>query len=449
MNIQIKMFTLVVLSVFLIYLLLPASEMRTAYADDEGNGSTIAGVNVEGLDREEIQNVLTNAIADWTQQDLVVAGGGIELEIDPSTLQFDIEASIDEYETLSYKPWYAFWRTDRMIQVPLKVTGTEELKSEIANVSAWDPEATYNQILSQASFLMGHQVEATVKNVDVYDNERLSLAIEEIPTNAYAPEELVHLLDDVLINPGQQFAFLDTIGESATSVNQESLNFVASLLYSAVLETEFDIIERHSQGQVPSYLELGKDANINIALNEDFKFLNNSENVVKLNVSIEGSRMKVELSSNAKEKEVLVRVDKEILSPRFIYRYSNELPIGHEQVLQDGNEGYRVIVFRTISGNGTIEEEQVSRDYYPPVNEIVLKSSKQPEPTTDGEKDGEQTDTDDIDLETDKETDSNSEVEHDSNMDIDLDGDGLPDIEIPVKNETPSTYDKGGNKVTP
>lgn len=437
MKIQMKMFTLAVLCLFLIYLWLPASETKTAYADDEGNGSTIAGINVEGLDRDEIKNLLSHALTEWVQQQISIIGGGVELTVNPNDLQFDIEATINEYELISNKPWYAFWQSDRIVHVPLKVNGTEELKNDIAEVRMWETDATYNQLLSKASFLMGHQVEAAVKDVAAYDNERLSLIIEEIPTNAYAPEELVHLLDDVMINPGQQFSFLETIGESATSVNQESLNFVASLLYSAILETEFEIIERHNQGQVPTYLELGRDANINIALNEDLKFLNNTGNVAKINVSIEGKHLKVEITSNLKESEVLVRVDREVLSPRFIYRYSNDLPIGYEQVMTDGSEGYRVIVYRTITGNSDIEEVQISRDYYPPVNEIVLKSSKQPEPITESEGQGDQ-------------PNINTEQEHDANMDIDLDGDGLPDIEIPVnENETPPDYDKGGNKVNP
>ncbi|PKC51043.1 hypothetical protein RhiirA1_484680, partial [Rhizophagus irregularis] len=80
--------------------------------------------------------------------------------------------------------------------------------------------------------------------------------------------------------------------------------------------------------------------------------------------------MKLEITSNTKENEVFVHVEKERLSPRIIYRYSNDLPLGYEQVLQEGSEGYRVIVTRTISRDGSTEEQRVSRDYYPPVNEI-------------------------------------------------------------------------------
>lgn len=433
MKIQFKMFILAVMCVFLAYLWLPINDLKTAYADNDDNRSSIAGVNVEGLDRNEIIDALTNAINDWTNEDIQVKGGGIEISIDATQLQFDIESSIDEYKTLTKKPWYAFWQSARVVHIPLKIIPNEQIKTEIAEIAAWNTDETYNQLLSQASFLKDHQVEAAVKDTSVYENERLALVIEDIPTNAFEPEELVHLLDDTMINPGEQFSLLETLDDNITKVNNESLNFVASLLYSAVLQTEFEILERHHQEESPTYLSLGNDAKLNVALNEDLKFLNNTDYVAKINVSKEGRTMKLEITSNTKENEVFVHVEKERLSPRIIYRYSNDLPLGYEQVLQEGSEGYRVIVTRTISRDGSTEEQRVSRDYYPPVNEIVLKSSKEPE-TTEG---------------SDTSTDETVPNQPDPNMDIDLDGDGLPDIEVPVEDKTPPVYDKGGNVVTP
>ena len=171
----------------------------------------------------------------------------------------------------------------------------------------------------------------------------LALTIREIPTNAFAPDELVSLLDGMMINPGEEFSFIEAVNENVSKVNSESLNFVSSLLYDAVLQTEFEILERHQGNEIPTSIELGKEASININFKEDFKFLNNTNYVGKIHASIEGNSMKVEITSNTKEKDVFVQVDKEILTPRIIYRYSNDLPIGHEQVIQEGSEGYRVI----------------------------------------------------------------------------------------------------------
>ncbi|KGR79648.1 VanW family protein [Ureibacillus manganicus] len=429
MKIQFKMFTLAVMCIFLLYMWLPTQDIMRVFADDESNGSTIAGVNVNGLDPEEIESVLQDAVNVWMQEDIKVIGGEIGLIVDSSKLQFDIPSTITEFQTLVKKPWYAFWDNERVIHIPLKVAENEEIKNEVAKVAAWDTDETYNQLISQVSFLMDHKVEAKVKQLDAYNTERLALAISNIPSDAFAPVELVTLLDGKMVNPDEEFSFIETVNENINKVNNESLNFVSSLLYNAVLQTEFEILERHQSKEVPTSVEIGTEAVINVNVNEDLRFLNNTKYVGKINASFDGNSLKVEITSDTKFKEVNVTVDKEILMPRMIYRYSNDLPLGQQQLLQDGKEGYRVIVTRTISGNGTTQEQRISRDYYPPVNEIILKSSKQPDPISELQP---------------------NTGEYDSNMEIDLDGDGLPDIEVPVKSDDePTTYDKSGDSVTP
>lgn len=429
------MFTLAMLCIFLLYLWLPSKHyFITAFADDAGNGSTIAGVNVNGLDQKEIENVLTDAVDKWTKEDIKVIGGGIEILVDPSKLQFDIQATISEYRTLVDKPWYAFWESERIVHIPLKVSASEEIKNEVAMITAWETDETYNQLISQVSFLMDHVVEAKVKDLTLYDQERLALTIIEIPSNTFAPDQLISTLDGMMINPGEEFSFIEAVNENISRVNSESLTFVASLLYDAVLQTEFEIIERHHSNEIHTAIELGKEASINVPFNEDFKFRNNSDYVGKLHASIDGNAMRLEITSNVKGKEVFVDVDKQILSPRIIYRYSADLPVGYKQLIQEGSVGYRVMVTRTISGNGSREAQQISRDYYPPVNEIILKSSNVPKENVTG------TDT------------PNTPDTNDENMEIDLDGDGLPDVEVPnddYDEETTPQYDKGGNKVTP
>lgn len=427
LKIQIKMFTLAILCIFLLYLWLPTKDIIKVFADNEGNGSTIAGINVDGLELNEIETVLNEAINKWLQEDIKVTGGGNELIVDSSKLQFDIPATINEYQTLLDKPWYAFWESERAVHIPLKVNENEEIRSEIASIADWVTDETYSQLMSQVSFLMDHKIEANLKDLALYDKERLAFSIREIPSNASKTDELVNLLDGMLIHPGQEFSFIQAVTNRLAIADSVSINFVASLLYDAMLHTEFEILERHQGEKIHSSIELGKEVSINIILNEDLKFLNDTDYVGKINASIDGNTLKIEITSNKKGKEVSVRVDQEILSPRIIYRYSNELPIGHEQLIQAGSKGYRVIVYRTISDTSSTEEQRVSRDYYPPVNEIILKSSKLA-PVEEG-----------ID----------SANINDPNMEIDFDGDGLPDIKVPVNEESPPDYDKSGEEVTP
>ncbi len=107
--------------------------------------------------------------------------------------------------------------------------------------------------------------------------------------------------------------------------------------------------------------------------------------------------------------------------------------------IQKGEQGLRVSVYRVMDGI----EELVSRDYYPPVNRILLKSSRQQQ--------------------------TQGSTATDPDLQIDLNGDGLADVGTndETKNETidetelevdengnpilppGSYYDKGGNLITP
>lgn len=439
LKIQLKLIIFTTCFIFLTYTWLPENKLDTAYAD-EGNGSTIAGVNVSGLDREEMEGALQQAIGNWNTEPIIVTGGGTKLEIDPSELQFDIETTLSEYETLVDKPWYAFWKSEKIVHIPLKINAEEQLKNKVAAVLIWDTDKTYNNVLGQATYLKEHQVEAKVKDLSIFENERLALSIEEIPENAHGIGEVIDLLNNKIVNPGEQFSLIETIGEIPTTADDEALNFIASMLYSTVLQTEYDVVERYPQEEVPSYLEPGKEASFNINFNEDLKFLNNSEHVAKIKATTEENSLKLEIYSDSKGKEVTVRVEKDSISPRIIYRYSNKLASGQQKLIQEGSEGMRVSVYRTISDNGSFSEEEVSRNYYAPVNRIVLKSSRQ-SVVSNGT--GNAT----------NEIPQTSETT-DPNLQVDLDGDGLPDYEMEKpKNEEDlppgSYYDKGGNLVTP
>ena len=103
----------------------------------------------------------------------------------------------------------------------------------------------------------------------------------------------------------------------------------------------------------------------------------------------------------------------------------------------------RVEVYRSIVENGISKEELVSRDYYAPINRIVVQSSRQPDVS-----------------------DGTSNTSNDADLQVDLDGDGLADspgqppstngntssnTTTPVTTNDPEIvygyYDKGGNFV--
>ena len=423
---RIVIIALVALLVFII--VVPFTNVfEKAYAND---GSTIAGVSVGTLSEDEIRSVLTNAIADWSQNPPQIEGGGSTLTVDPSAFQFDIDATLSMYNSLTDKAWYAFWENKSAVHIPLEITATESLKANIEAIGSWNVESTLSTAVSALSFLKSEPIEATVVDTSILESERLTFIIQDIPTTAKAVYDVVQALDGTVIGAGESFSFVEKIGALADNSNVEGLSFVASLLYRNALYTNTTITERHAQQAIPDYLEPGLESYVNIQTGKDLSFTNNSLEPIKMKLSVSNQTLKVEFFSSVIENTVTVQVTQaDEIKPREIVRYTDDLSIGASRVLQKGKKGARVTVFRIIDGF----EEQISRDYYPPTNRIIVKSSRQPvQQTTTG--DGEQN--------TSNNGDNSSQGDS-----LDLDNDGLPDINQGEGHEP--KVDDEGNVVQP
>lgn len=448
MKLKAKLLILGILSALLIYLTLPITNQNEKVYADNGKGSTIAGIDVSGMKEKEIREALNKAIEEWKSEPVIITDGGTKLEIDSSKIEFNVDQTITQFINSVDKPWYAFWEKKKVVHIPLIVGPNEDLKNEIGKFSVWKTDETYNAAISAISYLKGHEIEAIIADFSIYENERLSLAIEDMPNNVVNIKQIVEALNDYIVNPDETFSFNEVIQQKVGKPDADTLNFVASVLHSAVLETEFEIVERHQQSSIPSYVSAGKEAKVSLSTNEDFKFLNNSGHVALIKASAKDEKLKIEIYSDVKGKKVRVTVEEEVVKPRIVTRYSRDLAIGQSKLIQSGVEGLRVNVYRTITGDGETIDDRISRSYYPPKNRIVLVSARQ-ETTSTENSETETTDPNDID-------DSNTE-------DIDLDGDGLPDIEGDDSEETDDTeestddenlppgsyYDKGGNLITP
>ncbi|MEG0473804.1 MAG: VanW family protein, partial [Solibacillus sp.] len=377
-----------------------------AYA--EQMGSTIAGISVEELSKDEIREALQQEITSWTSEQLIVGGGGSAIALNTSLLQFDIDTTMNTYETMTKKPWYAFWQSKRTVNLPLEVMPSEALKNEIGKVAIWDTDKTYERVMLQAAYLKTQEVEAEVTNFEAITQERIALVIEKIPEDAMGVGDLVEVLNEQIVLPNEPFSYLETLGDQVNVANHSAVNFLASMLYSVALQSNSEILERTSQQQQPNYLEPGIEAAVNASRNQDLRFNNQTKNAMQLFVTIDGENLKVEMYAPSKEDKITVRTvrDHEV-APRIVTRYSKDLAIGEQRLIKEGEPGLRVSVYRTSVQTG--EEELISSDYYAPKNRIVQKSSRQLE-------------------QVEQVTTSGMDISEDADS-VDLDGDGLIDFE--------------------
>lgn len=370
----------VMLTASVLYAIIPQNHAlhNKVYANDDKQ-SMIAGVVVGGLKRDEMNDALTKAIEQWSSRPITLSDGTDVVTLDPKDLQFDIGESINRYESVTEKPWYAFWKPTPVAQISLTILPNDKFKQQIAQMPHWDETATYNHVIAQASNLKLHDVEVVVNELaaDVSE-EQIASVVETIPEEAFGINELIEPLFEFTIPANEQFSMIEALNGQEIFANKEALNFVASLLYSIALYTNGDIVERHSQHVIPPYLEPGIEAAVEKNGTKNLRFVNKADQPVQIRFTIQNRQLKAEAFAMAPIDEVTVRIEQEKeIEPRIIARYSNDLAMGRQNVIQQGKEGVRVAVYRTNVEEG---EQLLGKDYYAPINRVILKSARVPEP---------------------------------------------------------------------
>ena len=425
MKLKKKLIILSILFSLLVFINSPLFPLQSiAFADN--NASTIGGVGVSGMDEGEIRNALNKAIKEFKDSKIEVSGAGTSIVIDPSQLQFNVDETIKDYLSQTDKSWYAFWESKKKVNIPLQISPNDEIKQQIAAVTQWDADQTYNNLMLVASLLRSHEVEAVASSVAGIDNERIAVSIVEIPASITDIQTVIDFIPERIIASGEEISFLNEMEPILGTISRDTVNFVASAFYQTALRMNGQIVERYTHTELPSYIQPGLDAYVSVAENKNLRFNNALSQAVKLKLSREGLNLKLEVFAVAEEEAVSVRVsrDQEV-EPRTITRFSLDLPIGKYQVIQEGKSGLRVTVYRSSGG----EESVISKDYYPPTNKIILKSARVPAtPSTDGTTPAAGSNT------------GTSPVETDEPIQFDEEGN-------PIEKDN-NEYDKGGKVIT-
>ena len=349
-----------------------------ASAKDGSSNATIAGIEITETKKAAIQAQVASEVEKWKSNDVIVEGTTAKISIPGSYFTFDISKTVDQFIALTETPWYKFWEDNKNTQLPIDVVIDENIKELLKEAPLFYVDETVNSIMEHAQLLKTGPVEATEVALSKDNLERISFEIQDVSVDGTGIKAIAEALNDKTIGNDEQFSFINTLEEVNEFYSEETANFVASTLYSAILQTDLTILERHSQNAMPKYLEPGIEAKVNKARAQDLKFVNQTENPYMISASLREGKLVVELYSFKSKYEITYYVsDKEHVKPRTIYRLSAELAIGQEKVLEEGKDGLRIQVFRKISELNTSFEDDVlvSRDFYPPKNKVVLVSS--------------------------------------------------------------------------
>lgn len=340
-------------------------------------GSSIANIPLEGETSEEAVQIVTEKVTEWYGREVLTASSDYQiLEIPRTAFQFDIEASVKQLEERTKRHWSNFFMKRKNVQLPLVVQlNEEELPAFPDNINV---QKTVVNAISVAENLGDQTV--TIEYAADPAEQQETIAEMVVPVSGMSQAITDHIIGEInglVIPPNETFSFIESIN-SINPIEYEidtETSFIASGIYGLALQTDLEILERHSQGFVPDYTEAGIEAEVDVAVDKDLLLYNPSNYAYTFSIEKKENEIVFELLglSDENAKQYSVEVTEEI-EPKTIYRYTPYLPYGTEKTLQAGSNGVRIQVKRHV-GNETGEEEQISTDFYPPQPTIILQST--------------------------------------------------------------------------
>ncbi|PID21424.1 hypothetical protein CSV61_09365 [Sporosarcina sp. P3] len=234
-----------------------------------------------------------------------------------------------------------------------------------------DVEKIASQIEIQLrSGIMPQQVHLANFIPELYEQKQvIASATYEVDELAKGLRLLMEDLDGFEIQPNSTFSFREYLeGKESASATDLQMTIMASLLYKAVLQTNWIIDERNISTELPAGVEPGFEAAINRKLDLDFIFTNPNQTVFTIRTDWTGSQLELSIEglpfvhSYDTEVEKITKYD-----PKTVIRYSAFVNAGAIEIVNKGKKGMEVAVKRNVLLNGSLEEiEDVSIDFYAP-----------------------------------------------------------------------------------
>lgn len=196
-------------------------------------------------------------------------------------------------------------------------------------------------------------------------------------------------INNVILMPGQEFSYNNIVGERTTENGYKIAKVyqagevvdglgggicqVSSTLYNAVVKADLEVLERKNHSLPVSYVKLGTDATVVYGV-LDFRFRNNQQYPVRIESSISGGTLKVDICGIKTNPHRTVDIETETVSVLDFAEKTIEdanLPMGTSEIIQTGKKGYKVKSYRVTKENGVeIDRKLISTDTYSPIAQI-------------------------------------------------------------------------------
>lgn len=371
-----KVFFVLILSTAYVYGFsqLGARALGPMFAADEtySSGTTVGGVNLEGKTAIEALELLKTAAADW------YANSTLKLHYKEKTITLETEQFVfDPEETISSLAdgRHNAMRVSLDESVLVDWIGSmsppligEEINLKDLSAKLAEPAA----MLKTGEFTVG--LEEFMPKMAV-DEGVISEGIVEVKDPSSDLDQAVKEFASITIKGGAEFSFNSLVKEQGLeNVSDEALSMMATAAYIAVLQSNFEILERNISKELPNFAKLGSEVFVSPASGKDFVFTNPNHNGYELSFSYSGGKLAASISGTKFLYEYKTVADgKALFKPKTIKQFSPLLKTGQVNIVEEGKEGAIIKIYREIYSQGNLLDTIVmSEDYYPPVHRVEV-----------------------------------------------------------------------------
>lgn len=222
---------------------------------------------------------------------------------------------------------------------------------------------------------------AAAKNLPVLLAQRTTNYYHAIPSQGKNIELLAKRLNGVVVQPGETFSYYQHIGPyTATNGYGWGRAFDgdrivpsmgggvcqgASTLYSALLRTDLQVIERHNHGLTVPYLPAGEDATVAASAHMDFRFRNNEKTPIMIAAETNPSKRFLTVAIWGAHSGPQIAVRHNVLA-EYPYKtvHRDGQPGQTQKVLFPGQEGAVVETWVDVNSANGVTHRLVSKDRY-------------------------------------------------------------------------------------
>lgn len=293
----------------------------------------------------------------------------IQFSLPPETISFNIDMSLANANSGEDNPIIASVSHDG-----LKTVLSQELPSIQFSEDAVKSVAAGVEKELQTG-IMPRNVHITDYLANEIPNEVVASAEYNIDMISPALSKAINALNGVIIQPYASFSMMELLtSEEVGPLTDEEMTLLSSILYTAVLQTNFEIDERNISASLSSNIQQGFEAAMNQTLGLDFQFTNPNKTEFTMHTAWSAGAIRLSIEGMPlyyKYEPSTTNI--ETYKPRIVRQYSSFVDDGQVTVSQDGKEGIEAIVKRTLSIDGQIvDTEDISEDFYAPINRIEI-----------------------------------------------------------------------------